>query len=270
MNNFEKVYTTDTLKNNRLVTLVTLPMEESIMFPVAQIIDLMKRGENVIFFSFNHDSIKINEFLVPALKAEPNPEKITGGLSIIDIHQIPTKTPAGNNWDVKSSTAGMIKFIKDNVIETQGALEREGKFLNFIFIDLPDNMVNDEETYNGLVDIKFTQDVTSVLVKALEMPIITATQMQNEQESKKIMDEFMETDLTMHLLKESAQMLASSDMVFGITRKKVNFWTKLINFLLFWRKRNNFTLKILKNRSGSDGQTYRVNIDMDEFKTEIL
>lgn len=270
MNNFEKVYTTEDLKSNRLVTLVTFPMEESIMFPVAQIIDLMKRGENIIFFSFNHDSIKVNEFLVPALKNEPNPEKITGGLSVVDMHQVPTKTPAGNNWDVKSSVSGMIKFIEDNVVETKNALEKEGKSLNFIFIDLPSNMVDDDKTYDGLTNIKFTQDVTSVLVKALEMPIITAAQMQNKKESEKIMDDFMETNMTSQMLKESAKMLANSDMVFGIKRKKINFWTKLINFLLFWRKRNNFTLQVLKNRRGSDGQTYRVNIDMDEFKTEIL
>jgi hypothetical protein len=268
MNNFEKVYTTDTLKRNRLVTLVAFPMEESIMVPVAQIIDLMKRGENVIFFSFNHDSIKVNEFLVPALKAEPNPEKITGGLSIIDTHQVPTKTPAGGT--IKLSNLGMMKFIEEKVVETKKALEREGKFLNFIFIDLPNNMVDDEETYKGLVDIKFTQDVTSVLVKALEMPIITAAQMQNKKEGEKIMDDFMDKSMTSHMINESAKLVANSDMIFGIKRKKINFWTKLINFLLFWRKRNNFTLQVLKNRSGSDGQTYRVNIDMDEFKTEIL
>lgn len=270
MNNFEKVYSSGGLKNNKIVTIVTLPMEESIIFPLAQIIDLMKKGENVIFFNLNHDSIKINEFLVPMLKNEPNPEKITGGLSVIDIHQVPTKTPAGGHWDIKSSTPGMIKFIEDRVIETKEALEKEGGELSFIFIDLPNNMIDDEKTYDGLINIKFTQDVTSVLVKALEMPIITATQMKNQQESKKIMDDFMETNMTSQILKESAKMLASSDMVLGIKRKKISFWTKLINFLLFWRKRNNFTLKVLKNRRGTDGQTYRLNIDMDEFKTEIL
>jgi len=259
MNNFEKVYTTEDLKKNKLVTIVTLPTEESIMFPVAQIIDLMKRGENIIFFSFNHDSIKVNEFLVPALQNELNPEKITGGLSVIDMHQVQTKT-----------TTGMINFIKNNVVDTKKALEKEGKNINFIFIDLPNNMVNDEETYEGLVDIKFTQDVTSVLVKVLEMPAITAVQMNNKQEGKKIMDDFLETDIASQMLKESAKMMASSDMVLGIKRKKNNFWTKLINFLLFWRKRNNFTLRIIKNRRGSDGQSYRMNIDMDEFKTEVF
>jgi len=73
------------------------------------------RGENIIFFSFNNNSIKVNEFLVPALKAEPNPEKITGGLSVIDIHQVKDTT-----------TSGMINFIKDNVVDVQGVLEREG------------------------------------------------------------------------------------------------------------------------------------------------
>jgi hypothetical protein len=70
-------------------------------------------------------------------------------------------------------------------------------------------------------------------------------------------------------IKESSKIIEGSDIVLGIKREKNNFWTKLINFLLFWRKRNNFTLKVLKNRDG-DGKSYRMNIDLDEFKTEIL
>jgi len=257
MNNFKKVYTAEKLKSNGLVTLVTLPMEESIMVPIAQIIDLMKQGENVLFFSFNHDSIKINEFLVPALKNETKPEEITGGLSVFDSHQI----PKGEDC---------IKFIEEQVLDIKEILEREGKSLSFIFLDLPFEKLGDQKTFDNLRRIKFTQSITSVLVKTLNMPILTASQMQNQEESKKVMDDFMDKDMFKEMFKESNKLMADSDLILGIKREKQTFWKKLINFLLFWRKRNNFTLKVIKNRSGSDGQSYRMNINMDEFRTEIL
>ena len=102
------------------------------------------------------------------------------------------------------------------------------------------------------------------------MPILTASQMQNQEESKKVMDDFMDKDMFKEMFKESNKLMADSDLILGIKREKQTFWKKLINFLLFWRKRNNFTLKVIKNRSGSDGQSYRMNINMDEFRTEIL
>lgn len=257
MNNFKKIYSVENLKDSGLVTLVTLPLEESIMVPVAQIIDLMKQGENILFFSFNHDSIKINNFLVPALKNEANPEEIVGGLSVFDIHQIP-------------SGKDCIKFIEETTKDIKEALEKEGKSLSFIFLDLPIEKLGDLETFDSLKRIRFTQNITSILVKTLKMPILTTSQLQNPEDCKEIMDNFMDSDLDERMMNESSKILENSDFAIGIKREKQTFWKKLLNFLLFWRKRNNFTLKVLKNRNGSYGQSYRMNIDMDEFKTEIL
>lgn len=257
MNNFKKVYTAETLKENKVVTVVMFPMEESIMVPVAQVIDLMKQGENILYFSFNHDSVKINDFLQSALKKEENPENITGNLGIIDAYQIPN----GEDW---------IKFIEDTIVNVKKEMT-----INYIVMDLmpfvethPVRPANEELVVATATILAFTNKITPIIVKTLDMPIITTVQ--NPEQSKKIMDDFMNKDIFKEMFKESKKLMVGSDLVLGIKRDKQTFWKKLMDFLLFWRKRNNFTLKVIKNRSGSDGQSYRMNIDMDEFKTEIL
>jgi hypothetical protein len=258
MNNFSKVYSVEELKKNKIVTLVTLPMEESILMPVAQIIDLMKNGENVIFFTFNHDSIKVNEFLVPALKNEPNPEKITGGLSIIDAHQVP-------------SGVGFPEFIESEVSKFKTLLEKEGKTINFVFIDLPKELLEETGTYDILLNkVKFQKNVTSILVKTLEMPVFVESQLRDEKKLQKELDEFIDKDLIDSLLIESVRIVNSSDMIIGVQRKRETFWKKVFDFLFFWRKRSNFTLKVLKNSSGANSKSYRMNINLDEFKSEVL
>ncbi len=266
MNDFSKVYSSRGLKNNGIVTIITLPLEESIMVPVAQIIDLMKNGENVIFFSFNHDSIKINEFLVPAIKLESEPERITGGLSIIDIHQLPKGKDKLNEKD-------LINFIEQKTLDTKKSLEEEGGELSFIFIDLPEERIGGESIVEGLNRLKFTQNITSVLVEKLKMPMITASQTKDN--FKEQMDAFMDSDMLRSAIEQSKGFIHQSDYILGIQRVgKGGFWKKLwkkiTNFLLFWRKSNNFTLKVIKNRRGTVGESYKMNIDMDEFKTEIF
>lgn len=256
MSNFKKLYTAETLKNNKIVTVVCLPMEESIMFPVSQAIDLMKQGENVLYFSFTHDSIKINEFMQSALKSEKNPEKITGNFAVIDTHQIPD----GVDW---------LKFLEDTIKKVKGEC-----VLNYVFLDIIEFVKNnkvrpgsEELLVSAVTLLSFTQKVTPIIIKQIELPIITA--IQNSEDSRKQLDDFMSKGLFDSLIK-SNELVEQSDYIIGISREKESFWKKLINFLLFWRKKNNFTVKILKNRIGSDGQEYRMNLDMDTFKTEIL
>jgi hypothetical protein len=257
MNDFSKVYSAKDLKKSKIVTLVTIPMEESIMVPVAQIVDLMKQGENVLFFSFKHDSIKINEFLVPALKGESSPESITGGLSIFDSHQVP-------------DGVDYLQFIEEQVADISGLLKNEGNSLNFIFLDLPKEGLDDDKVVDYLTRMNFTHKVTSVLVSKLNMPVFTAHQLQKPEECEKMMDEFMDQDMFKQMLKESAKIMAGSDLILSVQREKKSFWKKLLNFLLFWRKRNNFTMRVMKNRFGKDGNSVRMNIDMESFKTEVL
>jgi len=257
MNDFKKIYSAKDLKKSKIVTLVTISMEESIMVPVAQIIDLMKQGENILFFSFNHDSIKINEFLVPALKNELDPESITGGLSIFDIHQVP-------------GGMDLFKFVEEQIVDIKGLLEKEGSSLNFIFLDLPKENSDDNQTIDYLTRMNFTYEITSILVNKLNIPVFTATQLKNPKECEELMDDFMDQDMFKQMLKESAKLMGGSDLILSVQREKKSFWKKLINFLLFWRKKNNFTMKAIKNRFGKDGNSVRMNIDMETFKTEVL
>lgn len=255
MNNFRKIYTAQTLKKNNVVTIVSLPMEESIMVPVSQMIDLMKQGENILFFSFTHDSIKINNFLQPALKNEENPESITGNIAIIDVHQIPLRV----DW---------IKFIEDTIDQVKNQCN-----LSYVFFDIIPFVKNhstrpgdDDLVISTATLLSFTKKITSIVLKTIDIPIITATQ--NSDKSKEIMDEFMSKDL-MISLKSSIEVVNKSDIIIGIQRKGNNFWKKVINFLLFWRKKNNFTIKILKNRNGNN-KSYKTNVDMDTFKVDVL
>lgn len=259
MNNYSKIYTSKTLKNNAIVTMVALPMEESIMVPVSQAIDLMKQGENVLFFSFNHDSIKINKFFQEFLKNEEDPSAITGNLGIIDSHQI----PEGADW---------IGFVEDKIDEVKSQMD-----LNYVFFDIlsyvkdhPVRPANEELAISTLRLLCFSRNITSVLIKTVDMPVFTATQ--NQEAAKEKMDEIMSKDLMESLFK-SRDIVHQSDFIIGIQREKQSFWKKLwkkiVNFLLFWRKRNNFTLRVLKNRYGEE-KSYRLNLDMDNFKSEVL
>jgi hypothetical protein len=262
MNNFNKVYSAKELKNNKMVTILSLPMEESIMVPVSQMVDLMKQGENVLFFSFNHDSIKVNEFMQNALKHESSPETITGLNAVFDAHQI----PAGTDW---------FKFVEETVKSIRKSLATEGKELGFVFLDLFPYVETDsirpadEELVSSLFLIMaFTEKITPVVLRTMNMPVITAVQ--NSDNSQKEMEELMDRDMMTEMLKESITLTNQSDFIIGIKREKNNFWKKLVNFLLFWRKRNNFTLKVLKNRNVSNKKSYRLNLDMETFKTEVL
>lgn len=252
MNNFKKIYTADSLKKNRVVTLVALPMEESILVPVSQMIDLMKQGENIIYFSFNHDSIKIGNFLQEALKNEPNPEKINGLNAIFDVHQI----PSGKNW---------FDYIRD----TLNQVRKECK-VNYVFVDIIPyvKILGEDESLvsASMLTLAFTEGVTPIIVKTLDGPVFTA--IQNKSEMEKKAEEFMNIDIVSEFSK-SSKLLKDSDFVIGIQRERKSFLKKVINFLLFWRKRNNFTLRILKNRNGSE-DSFRMNIDMEKFKTEVF
>jgi hypothetical protein len=256
MNNFKKLYTADTLKTNKVVTVVTLPMEESIMFPIAQAIDLMKQGENILYFSFNHDSIKVNNFLQSALKGEEKPETITGNIAIMDAHQI----PQGMDW---------LKFVEDTIIQVKGECE-----LNYVFMDVlefaknhPVRPASDELVVSSATLLAFTQKVTPIIIKQVDAPNVAIN---NPQEARKSLDEFMSMDLVDSLSKPTSTLVEQSDYIIGVQRENKNFWKKVINFLLFWRKRNNFTIKVIKNRHGKPGASYRMNLDMDNFKAEVL
>jgi len=255
MNDFKKIYTADTLKKNSVVTIVCLPMEESIMFPVSQAIDLMKQGENVLYFSFVHDSIKINEFIQSALKNEENPEKITGNFAVIDSHQI----PEGMDW---------IKFVENMIEQVKGECK-----LNYVFFDIIEFAKNnkvrpssEELVVSTAILFSFMKKITPIIIKQVDAP---AAAIQSSQDAKKLLDDFMSKDL-MDSLNESKALVEQSDYIIGVQREKKNFWKKVINFLLFWRKNNNFTLKVIKNRNGKSGASYRMNLNMDTFKTEVL
>ena len=83
-----------------------------------------------------------------------------------------------------------------------------------------------------------------------------------------------DTEITFNDFKYSRDLVNKSDFIMSINRVNDGFWKKIIkkilNFLLFWRKKNNFTLNVLKNRIGSDGHSHKMNIDLDDFKVEVL
>lgn len=255
MNDFSKIYTAESLKKHSIVSVFTLPMEESVMFPVAQIIDLMKQGENVIFFSFNHDSIKINTFFQNFLKNELKPETIKGNLAVIDAHQI----PAGIDW---------VKFVEETIIQTKKECT-----VNYVFMDLlsyvknhPVRPSDDEQVVSVATLLSVTQNITFIILKTINIPVLD--EVKNPKESKKVLDEMLQKNLS-DSLKEAINLTQMSDLILGIQRERKNFWKSLINFLLFWRKRNNFTVRIMKNRYGKEN-SYKMNLDMETFKSEIL
>lgn len=259
MNDFKKIYTADTLKKNKVVSIVTLPLEESIMVPVSQAIDLMKQGENILFFTFNHDSNKVYDFFQNFLKNEPEPEKITGNLGIVDAFQIPD----GADW---------IGFVEKTIRNVKNDME-----LNYVFFDVmpylethPVRPAGEDLVVSTLLLIAFTEKITPILIKTAKAPVITAVQ--SVEQAKGSMEELLNIELEKSL-KESKMLIESCDMIISINREKQNFWKKLwkkiVNFLLFWRKRNNFTLRVLKNRNGGK-KSYRMNLDMDNFTSEVL
>jgi len=255
MNDFKKLYTAETLKNNDVVTVVCLPMEESIMFPVAQAIDLMKQGENVLYFSFSHDSIKIYDFMQSALKHEESPGEINGNFAVIDTHQIPGEM----DW---------LKFVEDTIKKV-----KDECVLNYVFFDIIEFVKNnkvrpgdDELVVSTARILALTQKITPIIIKQVDMPAI---EIQSSQEAKKYLDEFMSKNL-IDFMNNSRSLVEQSDYIIGVQRERESFWKKLINFLLFWRKKNNFTVKVIKNRNGKSGASYRMNLDMDTFKAEVL
>jgi len=160
MNDFSKIYTAEELKN-KTVTLVPLPMEESIMVPVAWALDLMSQGQNVLYFAFDHDSIKVNEFFKIALAnySKEEVDKVTGNIAIIDLHQIPENT----SWRM---------FFRDTIMEVKSECE-----LNFVFFDV-NKFIGSEQTEfcKTLRDISFMSMFTKFIATTAGAPVITAIQ----------------------------------------------------------------------------------------------
>jgi hypothetical protein len=251
MNNFGKIYTAEELKKNGTVTLVSLPMEESIMVPVAQAVDLMKQGQNILYFTFDHDSIKINKFFKMALSnySEEEAKEITGNLAIVDSSQI----PEGMSWE---------KFLEETIKEVKNECE-----LNFVFFDVMDFIKSEQDSLVPTLDkISFMNRFTKIIINTSGAPVWTA-----HQDPKKAQEEaeILANTTVEEMILESKKLVESSDLVFGIQREKKSFWKKVLNFLLFWRKSNNFTFKVLKNRNGKT-KSYRMNLDMETSETKIL
>ena len=165
-----------------------------------------------------------------------------------------------------------IKIFEKTIRDVKNEME-----LNYVFFDVMPYLekhkvrpATEDLLVSTLLLIAFNEKITPILIKTVEGPTITAVQ--NPEQAQKAMDELLSVDF-MNELNKSRMLLESSDMVLGIKREKQGFWKKLwkkiINFLLFWRKRNNFTLRVLKNRSGGK-KKYRLNLDMDNFKREVL
>lgn len=258
MNNFSKVYTLEDIKNFSLTTVYTLPMEESIMVPVAQTVELMKKGENIAYFTFNHDSIKVSKFFQKALEGEEGVERF-GKLAVIDQFQI----PEGMSWD---------EYIRDMIKQIRLDCE-----LNIIILDVMDYVrANDDEENLYLKsmrasikvrDIAYEENISIICINTVQKPMWTAIQKPKKED----------LEITTKDVTQSVGFVTNSDFVFSINRvdgtsegllKKI--LKKIINFLWFWRKKNNFTLNVLKNRRGPDTKSYRMNIDLDKFKTEVL
>jgi hypothetical protein len=261
-NDFSKIYSKEELRNNRIVTVASFPLEESVMFPVSQAIDLMKQGENILYFTFNHDSIKLNTFFQEFLKREDDPSSITGQLAIFDAHQM------GSPEDWMSFISNTIKTVKK---------ECE---LEFVFFDLlpflEDVGIDESRLSDAMIFFAESEKLTPIIVRTLRGPVITA--IQNPREYQESLDGFMDKDMFQELIQTSRNMVHKSDYILGIQRNKEGWWKKLWrkikNFLLFWRKRdsfeNNFRIHVIKNRSGSDGITFDANMDLENPKIEIL
>lgn len=249
MNDFSKIYSLDELKRNKIVTLLSLPLEESIMVPVSQAIHLMKHGENVVYFSLNHDSIKINEFFKAELKNELHPETITGNLAVIDSSQI----PSGMDWA--------------SFIENQISIIKNDCPLNVVLFDVFTPGSDENQIAFKMQAIAFSKNITALMIKTIKLPIFTANQ--NSNKNLEMIDLMMNKTFQ-DMMSESMKIVQASDLVIGIKRQKESFWKKIVNFLLFWRKKNNFALKVLKNRTGKDGSFYKMNIDFESSKIEIL
>ena len=123
MNDFSKVYTVEEIKKLAFTTVISLPMEESIMVPVSQAIDFMKRGENIIYFTFVHDSVKIANFFKEALLKEKDVDSF-GKLAIIDAFQI----LEGETWN---------EFIHNTIKQVKLDCK-----LNIVFLDIQDYVCN--------------------------------------------------------------------------------------------------------------------------------
>lgn len=143
MNNFDKIYSVEKIKGGKLISLEVSMQVDGILFMLSQIISLMKKGENVVFFSFNLDSIKITEFLMEMLSKEENVEEIKGNIAIFDKHQIP------KNKDI-------FEFIMETISKTKQECE-----LNFAFF----HGVEEFNNYSlNIQRVKHQQNISAFLI----------------------------------------------------------------------------------------------------------
>jgi hypothetical protein len=214
----------------------------------------MKKGENVIYFSFRHTSIEVDTFIQSCIKLEDNPEAIKGQLAVIDSSQI----PQGKQWN---------NFIEEKTLEIKSMCE-----VNFVFMDVvgmvntDSKVVDSEYVINFANHLSFIATLTSVVVCTIDVPPV---QIQDVQQAKEVFDRYMEAQITLEDCKLSSKSVRDSDFILSISREKKSFWKKIINFLLFWRKKSNFTVRILKNSNNSN-KNYRSNIDIEKSSIEIL
>lgn len=227
MNDLSKIYTKNNLKQFSLVSFSSESIDKKLLLTAIQTVDLMKKGENVLVFSFSVDSIRMIELIKGVLNNESEPEKITGGLSVIDIHQLD-----GNKDSLKEITR-LYREVRNSTL------------VNFVIFDVIDCLSTNEISKRKIAE--FIRDM------AIRNRFTAIIQGHNND-----------------LIGPSIGVMQISDLVFSLKSNKKSFWKKVINFLLFWKKRGNFVIKSEKNRFGPDGVKYEVNFDLENFNCEIL
>src|SRR5690606_19551586 len=151
-------------------------------------------------------------------------------LAIVDSSQIPD----GMSWE---------KFFEITIKEV-----KEECKLDFVFFDVMDFISSEKDNLIPVLDkISFMDRFTKIIIITAGAPVFTA--IQDPKQAQKEAEMFANTT-TDEMLAESKSVVEKSDIILSIQREKKSFWKKLINFLLFWRKSNNFTLKVIKNSSG--------------------
>ena len=143
-------------------------------------------------------------------------------------------------------------FLKQTILDVKKECE-----LNFVFFDVMNYIDSGYfEFCDNLNNItSATTSFTKFIVSTVNCPSLTSDAYEN---------------ISFHkMYSNSTELAQRSDLMFGIKREKKTFLKKVLNFLLFWKKSNNFTINVLKNRNG-DKKSYKMNLNLETSETEIL
>jgi len=160
-----------------------------------------------------------------------------------------TKSNLGNVFIIKKITKEQfsLEFIKE-AIENYDA---DMVMIDDIGTFLSDDMQIERAFFSGLKELAENKNVF----------ISVANQANRSTMNKKVL-EFSD-------IGGSQTKVALADTVLSISRAKLSRFKRFMELLAFWKPKTTHKLRVLKNRTGSDGQVYLISLDCDKVEIKV-